>query len=493
MLLFYAAEAMGSVRCVVPAVTPVGAHSVAETNGWDYLVPKVCSTRSDVPVVGDPCLCGSGSAPRPLAPTDLLTYHKVDQNHAQRHDSYLMRSVSGDQLVVSPFDFREYGRFEPWEGYTVLQVKKGWVSSAGTRDGTGFSTTFFGRDCQPSNGWVFFPLSAVTSLEATTGQVRMPIAGDYWEQNGESWPGVCPEHFNTDTLTTWEWVQGFEFGGSKSVETKIIDAIRVVHGFSTKPLFREKGHLEIFYFTRVYGITRWEVWTAATQARTPDAHLNCTGAAEMRYQGISFIRTSCRDWSAVELPAEPESHSIWPIPQLNLIGNFHFADGDKSWHVHKETGLVASPVQFLHSSSSGDHLNPNHSRGALTFTRLTCQSQCDGSVAIYQDIDSKRNQLGNGLFDFAATVRSFNGTTVVRLQLMQLDKFENTVSMDEFVEEVADHSVKSSAGESLLKSATFMAGQATITFRPETVALRLVIAPLSAGSIDIFDAWVMRH
>jgi len=40
-----------------------------------------------------------------------------------------------------------------------------------------------------------------------------------------------------------------------------------IHGFEPNdiPGFKQHGHLEVFYFTKEYGITRWEVWTPIDQ------------------------------------------------------------------------------------------------------------------------------------------------------------------------------------------------------------------------------------
>src|SRR5437588_11645344 len=56
---------------------------------------------------------------------------------------------------------RPYGTFEAGDGdgYDLYSIHNGWVSVGGTRDGGGYSQTFWGSGCTDYNGWVFFPTS----------------------------------------------------------------------------------------------------------------------------------------------------------------------------------------------------------------------------------------------------------------------------------------------------------------------------------------------
>jgi len=120
-------------------------------------------------------------------------------------------------LVVSELDFyydRPYFTFEAGDGdgYEVYRISNGWVSATQTRDGGGYSQTFYGSGCTPYNGWVFFPTSILPTLSASTsGSTTAAIMGDYWEQNGQSWPGVCNgfSTFNRNTITSWQFTPQF--------------------------------------------------------------------------------------------------------------------------------------------------------------------------------------------------------------------------------------------------------------------------------------------
>lgn len=78
-----------------------------------------------------------------------------------------MLDKTGNPLAVGAMDFgydRPYGTFEAGDGdgYDLLTIRNGWVSASGTRDGGGYSQTFYGSGCTPYNGWIFFPTSFLT-------------------------------------------------------------------------------------------------------------------------------------------------------------------------------------------------------------------------------------------------------------------------------------------------------------------------------------------
>jgi hypothetical protein len=292
---------------------------------YDYLVQKICVDRTGAEVSVDPYFCPAGDSLRPLRPGEPMPYHRHDQPMVQGHDSFPVTMPDGHEVVVNPFDYAPFGQFdEDRDGYDLTTVREGWASIIGTRTKKG-AATFFGAGCKPYNGWVLFPVSAFTGSNFQGGSVQMPIASVDWNVPGGTWPGPCPAHYITATWTTWEWLPGFKYGGVGREPTKTLDTIRSIHGFVDSEHFRDHGHLEAFYFTRLYGLTRWEGW--ATQSRfaaSPElgnkasiADNACTGPTEMTYRGIVFERISCRDWSAITVPGRPERPPVWPVPGLN--------------------------------------------------------------------------------------------------------------------------------------------------------------------------------
>ena len=309
--------------------------------GSDWITKDVCADSSNRPVAADPYDgCPAGTTQRDIAEGEELPYINHDQpgpsgdhpNGYQRHDAYPVTDLSGNPLVINEFDFDYFGPYFTFEagdgdGYDLYSIRNGWVSATQTRDGGGYSQTFYGSGCTPYNGWVFFPTSILSTLSpSTSGSTTVAIMDDYWERNGQSWPGVCNafSNFNRSTITSWEFKPQFAFGGINGAPMKYIDTIISSHGYSNDPSFVTKGHIETFYFTKLYGLTRWEAWYPTQQNRPPQAVATCNGSSTTEYQGIPMTRVDCRDWSAIQI-ITPTVRHVWPVPDLNLLSNFHFS------------------------------------------------------------------------------------------------------------------------------------------------------------------------
>ena len=301
--------------------------SSGDSEARDFLIQKVCVDQSGNVLPLDPYACPAGDTLRSLEPGEALPYHRYDQPlpddpaDRQRHDSYPVRTSDGQEIVVNPFKYPPFGQYDPKrDGYSITLVRDGWASSGGTRTQLR-GTTFFGAGCRPYGGWVYFPVSALDGHLIRPGEVQVPIKGDHWEANGEPWPGRCPSDYRTDTVTNWEPLPAFQFGGIGPTPIKTIDAIRSIHGFVDSPQFFAQGHLEVFYFTRLYGWTRWEVWVTRDRLqrdpglirRAVTASRRCIGPAETAYRGVVFERTACRDWTAVEVVPRPEVPPQRPV------------------------------------------------------------------------------------------------------------------------------------------------------------------------------------
>ena len=162
------------------------------------------------------------------------------------------------------------------------------------------------------------------------------------------YPGHCgPEtRFGSGTLTTWSFEPGDTFGGMNGARMKRIDAIVSTHGF---PLHAPPGArfgLERFYFTDLYGLTRWEAWKPA--ADVPNPSTTCRGPTEMLYRGVAFRLKQCRDWSAVEVFDHPKPRWPWPYPEANVLSDCHFEEPDlRAWKRRpSEAGVLLDAHQL---------------------------------------------------------------------------------------------------------------------------------------------------
>jgi len=460
----------------------------------DYLIHKVCIDPSGAVVGVDPYLCTLPYSLRNLAVGESLPYHKVDQRGVQRHDAYPVTDLNGREIIAAPFDFTPFGIFNPWgDGYDIFQIREGWVSAGATRDGGGFSTTFFGEGCKPYNGWVFFPVAALREKDISPGESSVPISGRYWEQNGEAWPGACPANYSRDTFTSWEFLPKFPFGSKDEKSRKDIDAIRSLHGFRTTPRFLENGHMEVFYFTRLYGITRWEVWMPAAQNPQPIDPDACGGVVNISHRGVAFVRTACRDWSAVSVPTRLEAPAVWPIPGQNLLKNFHFAEGVTHWNRSGESREGQTTNWSLRNSTAPSDVKfrQGNSQG-VRYLAINCGGTCNGTQGVYQDVPVTR-ELGPGsTLRYGATVISEAGGAEIQIKVQQMGPDGALLSEVDTTASVDDKSARSVRANSLVRSSTYVAGKAPVMLDARATTIRYMVIPKSPHTIDILDTWLLR-
>jgi hypothetical protein len=466
----------------------------APASAIDLLIQKVCVDRGGKVLPVDPFACRDPDRLRPLRIGEALPYHHHDQPRpghpegVQRKDSYPMLDLRGRLLVVSTFDFEPFGRFKAWgDGYDIYVVRDGWASVGGTRDGGGFSTTFFGAGCRPWGGWVLFP----AANPVVGGGIDLPIAGRYWQQNGEAWPGRCDPSRLPLSSTSWDWLPGFAFGGVNGSPLKKLDALRSIHGNPGGPAFLTRGHLEVFYSTKLYGLTRWETWRPRQQIEQGEEWRRqaefvrkvCGGPYQMTYRGVELVMSACRDWSAVTITATPEPPPPWPIPDLNLLRNFNFADGTSGWTLSGRVGALA----VANSRLARDTRYVQPSGGGVRHVAIDCTETCP---SLSQQVPLPASPRFSHLV-FAATIRSESAPGTVRLSLAQLDATGKQLGESAVTAPVTPGNERFTGSESMLLAATFVLGPHPVAVNPRTRILRLTISPVSAGRFYIIDAWLM--
>jgi len=467
---------------------------------YDWVIKNVCADAMNTPTAADPYYgCPSGTVERDLQPGEALPYLNHDQPQAghpdgfQRRDAYPVIDNSGNPLAVHLVDFgydRPYGTFEAGDGdgYDLLVIRNGWVSGTGTRDGGGYSQTFYGSGCTPYNGWVFFPTSFLQGLTpSSSGQSTVAIRDAYWEQSSQNWPGTCNAFtsFNNSTITSWEFMPTFAFGGLNGAPTKYIDTIVSTHGYSNSPTFVTSGALEVFYFTKQYGITRWEAWMPATRNWPLQSTPTCAGPNRMTYAGMEFTLADCRDWS-VTMPANDASAAAqWPVPSLNVLANFHFSGSTTSWNK-----VGAKTVVSAHRSTTS---NDTQFGTGVSYLSLGCGGTCQLGQMIYQDIPISKIKPGLA-YDFAISAVSHGaiaGNLLVTLD--QINSKGKVLRSESFTTTVPTSFRSYADTSSVYLSASFLASTtAPVSLVSGASALRFGIAPqTSAMTFDIMDTWVM--
>jgi len=501
---------VATIGIILSASVFASAKSLS-TQPWDWLIQHVCADTLDRPVAADPYDgCPTGAHERRLKLGDPMPYLRHDQPRPghpygfQRHDSYpLADQHFGGIISANDFDFdynEPYGVMHPGDGdgYDVFRVADGYVSGSGTRDYDGNRQTLFGRGCKPFNGWVFFPVAFLFNLRlGASGAGVFPIHGDYYEQNGEPYPGHCgPEtHFATGTLTTWSFDEGHLFGGLNGASQKRIDTIISTHGFPvSKGAHPHK--LERFFFTDLYGVTRWEVWEPAVD--NPRVDTNCLGSTEMDYQGWAFKRTHCHDWSAVNVFEHPKPRFPWPYPEANLLVDQHF-DGavGRAWAqtaTNSETGAVLKLSRFQSKTSADTHFS--RTREGVHYLQMNCGSRhCDPGQAMYQ-------QVPIGLLkDAQAVDYGFSGVAegseggIMHVELSQRDLVGRelwSTSFESAVPTQGSGTKPKKPADSIYASSTvFLETSPPLPKIAGAVWLRLSLSPRVPILYDILDTWLM--
>jgi hypothetical protein len=521
----------------------------------DYLIQKVCVDTGGTVLIADPWRPPAGATLRNLAIGEKLPYFKHDQpmpglpSGYQRHDSYPALDAAGNEIIINPFHYGDH----PGNGVDIYRVMDDWTSGAETQDGGGFWTTFFGTvngAVRPFNGWVFFSQNLLNS-PTRTFTVKAPIAGRYWEQNGEYWPGTTPTSLGTDSETTFRIVKNCPFGGMNGNPVKTMDAIKVVHGYQSAvpqgnqvlhDQFMQKGHLEVFYFTQPYGSTRWEAWVLLrtlgdcgepseplakalqTAVRClPTVDQNFIYPSKLSHQAMNKIITAthqgedgqkhtyalidARDWTGITLMDSPELPPPCPVACQNLLKNFHFnaAGFSPPWHrfgTSKEGHLINWCL--AQSKATLDvRYNQNGSTGGVCYLMTnTGGTPNPDQQAIYQDIPV--SGLQSGMYTISARVRSQTETGIMKLALQQFDSDGGRTVEIVAVRDVGQKHQSSgptytysgptdnSANASVVLSSSLIAARGLVTLRPNATFLRLLLLPQTSNTFDVVDVNVSR-
>lgn len=463
-----------------------------------WLVKSVCTDRNDLVLPVDPYGgCPPGARIRKIRSGDPLPYHNAEQIGYQHRDAFpLTDPKDGITWIAATFDYYPFNRFNLYngtDGYDVFMVKGGWAAIANTSDGGGYGQTFYGSDCS-IGGWILFPAAGFLQ----SGGATLPISDVYWEKSGQSYPGACPSRYSTDTQTSWEFRPRYRFGGVSGNPVKTMDTVISYHGFRADPRFLRRGHLEVFYFTKEYGITRWEVWVPTQQ--NPRTTTECQTPAVMVYRDVDFVVQDCHDWSNA-IPAAAPRLPVWPIPNLNLLAKPHF-DGDIGavWKSESRGGGAQAKWTVRNSAARRD---TRSSAAGVRYLRLECAGGSGGGCGsssspgggIYQDVPVDKFVSG-GDYAFGVNARTEAGHGAIAVELQQISPDGHVLAGDAAVTATLDadngEAGRQSAGEagSVYLSSAFVAGTVRLDLRKTTSKIRFIVAPQSPQAFDILDAWL---
>ncbi len=310
----------------------------------------------------------------------------------QRHDSF-PRPGPGPRFVHS-FDFAPFGEYNPdRDGYDVVEADGSYAAIIGTRDPVGLAQTFFGPGCALDDGWLLFPKTGY----AAGGERLAQLVLVGWERAATSYPGRCPGRYDRSLTRFGQRI--VTFGNVYGSREKTLPALVVDHYGGDRVTTAD--HIERFYFTRSYGLTRWERWGRTGAPRSE----GCNGAVSE----AGFVRVDCRDWTHIVPDPTPYPSEAWPTPyaDANLVRNHDFGDGSARYWERIGTSRSGAITNLsIVSDGSGHHLASN------------CAGSCSPGQAVFQDVP--RAGLG-GSFRFGARLWAEGGSGSVEFVVFQRD------------------------------------------------------------------------
>ena len=480
-----------------------------------WLVKSVCVGAANNILSIDPYNgCPAGTSLRKIQVGEALPYFNKDDFNSQ-WNNFPVRTASGQILVVDARQFgpnfdHQFRSHDQFDIYAVNVNGDGWVSAINTRDGGGYNTTFFGPNCEVGGGWTLFPINGFRS----GGMNKLTIAGNYWQQSGGSFPGACSSVAPTDAISQWQYISGKAFGGLNGGPVKSMDTMVTIHGYEPNANFQSGGHIEVFYFTREYGLTRWEVWTPSAQNPVPDTN-SCAGIKNpISYQGKSFIVTDCHDNSDVAIASSPYL-PVLPVPNMNMLKHANFDNSGGYTPISDPTlGLWhragSSPAgniinwSLLYSTATQDK---GYGGVGVKFLETNCGAGSNGlcgfnmSPPVYQEIFEELpiSSFVTGQYysyGISARVNPSSGTNAqgtIMIGIQQLDANNNYLWGDSIVRTIGvDNGSFPSAAESnsVFLASGFYYNRVQMPIRPGAVKVRFFFSPLSPQNFDIVDGWL---
>ena len=362
------------LRSVIPrstALTLIAASAIvlpsaaSAQNPEDFLVQMVCVNSSNVPIFGDPVSCPTSR--RKLQIGEPLPYHKMDMGsdgiYYQISDSFPISSTDGVSRAVQTYFFQHtLGRdplfpdmvfqYQPEGGYNILGADSDWVFYRGTSDPSRYWSPWWNASCQ-SKGWRVFPnnSSAFSYGNNTHGLATAPnCSGSIATGNAHlAWTLYSNATFIVDP--------------SDPSKNKTLDTLAGYHfalDSSGNP-----SDLEISFFTKEYGATRWEAWSQIGPA-DPVLTTRCPGwPYTASFFGSTYYMKDCRNWVTLIQPAggtwDPDGRAAmdsnvltWVVDPLytgtNYLVNTHMGGSpcsDASWNT------INTPAPFTLGWLSG--------------------------------------------------------------------------------------------------------------------------------------------
>ena len=453
-LLRATAIAMCAGACALPSCTNEtneprsGEPSLAKTRAassetadvLDWLIQDVCDvdpTRDPYPLPVDDQHCPAWSPTHNLQPGEILYYNRVADTQVRNS----FPSPLDNEVVINTFDFGVPNVWDnDFDGHDIIEASPPYVSITDTRDPCGLSQSWVrwkdnvvGGTLDFNDSWILFPTKL--PAYATTDGVNTRGTQLNWEINREARnqpkhccrepvptpttgpnagecrrrvQGPCDPHpdplysppppapidncVHPDIVARSTWSRTMHtFTGGQQLET-----IVSTHYYQ---LPNDAMGKEVFYFTRLYGLTRWESWKVNP---THADGSTCNGSGvnfDQEAGGRWFVRDDCRDGTEIVPNPSGFDPRDWPatVPKVRTEqweaegqGMSHATGGayGDGWGVgtgpdnagHMLYGPYTSALLPSQRYTASYTLNVDHNASSATAATIDVRNATSGSV-----------------------------------------------------------------------------------------------------------------
>lgn len=294
----------GTVAAPEQPTATVARAAVKQPALLDYLIQDVCVDSANRVVSGDPAVCPNR---RNVALGEKLPFVVTDFDHASgislsAVSTIPVRATDGATLVLVSKSLEgrytsdyTYSFSRGRDAFDLIDISNSqYASIVRTFDGGCFDQVFSrnGKDRGMANragGWILFPRAASPTDLPDSGSLRLKT----YRMQVTAGPPQCANNEATG-MTFWTKPTAYTFETGKR-----LSALRTDH-FAAADLAQPTNSFERFYFTREYGMTRWESWWTV-------AHCHATLGRDSPRCGqtnANPLRSRC---AVLKLPSNPTS------------------------------------------------------------------------------------------------------------------------------------------------------------------------------------------
>lgn len=311
-----------SAQTCNPLISEVLNTQVSGSPVLDYLVQNVCIDANDRIISGDPAVCPLSRNVRigEKVPYIMTDFDRRSGARYQGNFSYpvvgaddtlkvvWVKQLTGAGRPVLDANF-QYSFDETRDANDIIDVTDTFISAIRTTDPGCYDQKFStaapdGATGKRTNGWRFMPRDALPTSVGLVGHTLKidPLSSPR--------PAGCNGGLGLSVLTVYQPPQPITFESGRTLMS-----IQTAH-VADANFDNTNNAIEKFFFTRQYGVTRWEVWipqAKCVQERGNDA--SCFPLErDNRLHGLCPTRVPNADGSFN--PAAPLS----PLPGYVVLG-----------------------------------------------------------------------------------------------------------------------------------------------------------------------------